>query len=181
MNCILKVKGTPGGTHGKPRHDREGPVRDFVIDNQVFYRLVYNHVRQCELCDPTEVLRAYLARRMCKKHQDMTSDGLVKLALRYERLDRGVPRELVDEFIWRGGPYAMAEQFGRLSLEDVARGARVALASKARDHDVLSWFMHATRDRPEARIMTDVAELVHSGASPDEIRQLLPIFEVQQT
>lgn len=98
MDCTITVKGNGVGRYGHPKHDRTGPIREFLVDNQIFYRVVKNHVATCDKCDPNAILEHYLARRLdpktwrTKKKPNTpvpvfpVSEGLAHLALQYDRL-----------------------------------------------------------------------------------------------
>ncbi len=103
QSCRLSVKGNGCGGHGNFVHDQEGPLERFIVDNQKVYAVVFKHLKTCKDCDPAEVLTKYLERRLSMdKFEGKTSEGLVKLALRYKKQfkDR-IPDELVQKFIMK--------------------------------------------------------------------------------
>ena len=51
MDCEITIKGNGEGRNGHPKTDRTGPVREFLVDNGVFYRAVKKHVAKCDVCD----------------------------------------------------------------------------------------------------------------------------------
>lgn len=91
LDCILQIK------------DRERPVRGFLTDLSKYYTLVFQHVKECNKCDSNEVLRRMLNRRSeLKRFSGVTSNGLVKLAVKYEGLKENPANSLlVDEFYVR--------------------------------------------------------------------------------
>lgn len=100
MDCIIEIKGESDKTKrkyrmGQPTKDKEGPVRDFLTNNQYYYRHVYNHVKGCGLCDPDEIVRRYL------DHSSfIISGGLYKLICRYYK-NMGINPGLVYEAMAR--------------------------------------------------------------------------------
>lgn len=112
MDCILTYKGDGVGNHGHPKYDRVGPVREFLVDNQLFYTFVKQHLQTCTKCDPTAILEYYLNRRFDPKfwqtkknpHRKVppfpVSESLVKLALKYYKLfPNRVKFDIVKKFL----------------------------------------------------------------------------------
>lgn len=129
--CQITVKGDGVGKYGKPKKDRTGPVSDFLVDNSVFYAAVTKHLQKCETCDLVEVLQTYLRRRIqVPKFKGQTSTSLMKRALILENLamKKGValPEGLVNAFLWRGGPYGVAEHSSRLTFRERLQAFRLA-------------------------------------------------------
>lgn len=125
MDCLISYKGhnIPGKKRadGKPLEDGTRKVSDAIVDSSFWYREVYNHTATCDKCNSEEILKAYLARRMCTKFLFQTSPLLVKLALKYEKLskDRGHPLEkgLVDEFILKSNSGIVSKYEDRIPFE----------------------------------------------------------------
>jgi hypothetical protein len=102
MDCIVTMLGDGVGRYGKPKNDRTGPVREFIVDNQYFYPRVFKHVKDCAKCDSVTILETYLNRRI-NKGEELVTGALVKLAYQYFRLHRCVPISLVRQFEIRAG------------------------------------------------------------------------------
>ena len=136
MHCVITVKGNGVGKYGHPKNDRTGPISEFLVDNQVFYRAVNKHLKDCTVCDPVEILKTYLNRRISNpKFEERVSDSLVKQAMTMERqcAKRGVACDpkLINEFIWRSGTWEMnGEPLVRLEIRDIFN----ALRSEAKKH-----------------------------------------------
>jgi hypothetical protein len=130
MDCEILVAGDGVGKYGRTKKDRRGPLKDFLVDNQVLYSAVTKHLQKCQVCSIEEVLKVYLSRRAQeKKFRGQTSTTLVKRALILERLaqkqNRPVPRGLVNEFLWRYGTLGVIEHSDRLSLREKVEAFRV--------------------------------------------------------
>src|SRR5271157_972497 len=88
---------------------RIATIRELIVDDQQLYRIVRNHVFNCNKCDPIIVLQTYLNRRKNKlKFNGFTSATLVKLMMQYNNLmikrdGKSLPENLKREFIWRSG------------------------------------------------------------------------------
>lgn len=96
MNCRIFVEGAGRKTCGKLVNDWEGPIRDAIKNVSSFYRAVFNHVKACNKCDPTEVLQAYWDLRQQRNKGEM-SGGIATLAARYLRI--GADPALVKGFM----------------------------------------------------------------------------------
>jgi len=146
FECPLVVKGDGQGGNGRFKKDQTAPVSRFMVDNTYLYTQVKQHILHCKKCDPTEALRFYLNRRLTlDKFQPqpgktwpiagMVTGSLTKLALSYERLcakTRPIPKELVDEFIWRSGdPNIICPNEHRLSIRELVASAELGLTSSA--------------------------------------------------
>jgi hypothetical protein len=123
MDCIITVKGNGVGKYGHSKNDRTGPLKDFLVDNQVLYLAVTKHLQGCSTCSIEAVLREYLRRRVeIPKFKGGMSSSLPKRALILEKLAKKkgqpVPRELVNEFLWRSGVYGVIEHYDRLSVRE---------------------------------------------------------------
>ena len=101
MNCEIFIKGTSTHDQGKLKNNWRGTVREAIKDWDVFYRAVFNHVKDCDKCDLKDVLRAYWNLRQGPKHKGQTSIGLAALAMRYKRI--GADVELVKKFVANTG------------------------------------------------------------------------------
>lgn len=134
LDCVITVPAGKSGNSGR-KSDAVGPVRELCMDSDYMYRHVRQHVANCARCDPAEALRVYLARRLSPAKLrgqqalcGMTSGGLCKLALQYERLMARTGQQetaLVNEFLWRGGLGSILENASRLSTREIFEGLRV--------------------------------------------------------
>lgn len=124
LDCILQIDGNPG-VNGYPEKDRKRPVHEFLTDLAKYYTLVYGHVKTCDKCRSNEVLRRYLNRRTeLKRFSGTTSNGLVKLALKYERMEENPANPLlVDEFYVRSANWELILQRD-LTEEQLIRAMR---------------------------------------------------------
>jgi len=180
MHCVITVKGNGVGRYGHPKTDRTGPVSEFLVDNGVFYTAVYKHVKDCPTCDPVQVLKVYLDRRTNgAKFNGVTSDGQVKLALKYERLFKKnkvqYDTELINEFLWRST--AFEEYEARIGVRGMAR-ALVNLFTRE-PHSFQPYLNHSKT------VIKTLANLVQNAgpgilsATDDDFNQLLQVAEVQ--
>lgn len=131
LTCIIMIPGDGVGRYGKPKRDRTGPVEEFVVDNGYFYPRVFAHVEKCKLCDPTEILNKYLTRRFAKEQHGVTTI-FTKLARRYYRLNRGVPKSLLREIEVRSGIVNEVDR-SDFSLLELAKAVRIQCGEN-------SWF-----------------------------------------
>ncbi len=189
FDCVITVKGNGKGENGRFKHDKTGPVSQFMVDNTYLYPVVKQHVVACPHCDPTEVLRHYLQRRLTlAKFQPkpgaplwnvagQLTGSLAKLALSYERKcakTRPVPAALVNEFIWRTASVELLTEFGpRLSVRELVNGAEMLLArsSGTRPKNVLA-----------GSKLDLVLQLLQHHAKPEteqEFEDLIAVAEVQ--
>lgn len=104
LNCAITHHSGSGGHITKTVS-----VRELIVDDQILYKIVKDHVFNCSKCDPIEVIECYLNRRKNRaKFQGFTSATLVKLVNKYNnemiKRNRGsIPKELFREFVWRSG------------------------------------------------------------------------------
>lgn len=131
LSCRLSV--APGNGRNRPKRGKEGPVRDFLVDQDSYYREVFNHVRECRAgCTPDLVLEKYLERRASvRKFKGETSSGLCDLAERYERI--GASPALVRQFFIRSADAALLGSRPDLSPKELVDGVRFIFAKWHRD------------------------------------------------
>lgn len=130
MDCVITVKGNGVGKYGHTKKDRTKPLHEFLVDNQVLYRAVTQHLKDCSVCKIGDVLAEYRRRRvMTPKFKGQSSTGLVNRAIILERLAKKkkevLPEGLVNELIWRGGPYAVLEHSSRLSVREKVQAFQI--------------------------------------------------------
>jgi hypothetical protein len=123
MNCVITVKGDGVGRYGKAKTDQTRTLKDFLVDNVVFYVAVTNHLKTCQVCSVDEVLKEYLRRRVSiAKFSGMTSKSLVTRALILETLAKKkkelLTPGLVNEMIWRGGIPCVIKYHDRLTVRE---------------------------------------------------------------
>lgn len=131
MNCVITIAGNGVGRYGRFKNDKTGPLKQFIVDNVHLYGKVFQHVKDCSICDPVQVLEAYLNRRRTDpKFKGITTDSLVKLALKYEKLFKKknvvYDVKMVNEFIWRSWQIEYIPVYApRLSLQEIVSHIRV--------------------------------------------------------
>src|SRR3990172_7678026 len=103
LDCIITYPGDNVGRHGHPKKDRTGPVREFVVNNQLFYTAVFNHIKNCGKCNPAEAVQLYFKSRFDEDGQELgTTDILCKLISRYKkRFPDKISDEVVKNFYYR--------------------------------------------------------------------------------
>jgi len=121
--CTLTIQGDGRGKYGKPKVTKIGPMRNFMTDNIVYYVEITKHLQTCDVCSIDEILKEYLRRRVeIPKFGGETSKALMERAVVLERLaiKRGqfLTPGLVNELIWRSGPFGVKEYGSRLSLRE---------------------------------------------------------------
>jgi len=97
LDCIITVKGNGIGKYGHSKKDRIGSVSEFCVDNLVLYRAVFKHLKECNKCDPNDVLKTLLLRRK----DGLVTGSLAELAVRYKRNFQSTDRLLVEEYVCR--------------------------------------------------------------------------------
>ncbi len=129
--CFITIKGNGFGGNGHPKQDTTRNVRGFLKDNDIYYKAVLTHLRGCADCDPEEALREFLKNRDGDKKGGLVSEGLLKMAMRYERTfvkERPGISDVVNEFLIRGsgsGHDTYFENCYRLGAEGILRGLRM--------------------------------------------------------
>jgi hypothetical protein len=190
MRCIITIPGDGKGRYGKPKNDRTGPVEEFVVDNGYFYPRVFAHVEKCKLCDPTEVLHKYLERRLAKEEQGVTPT-FVKLARRYYRLNRGIPKSLLREIEIRSGINNEIDR-SDFTLIELAKAVRIQCANRwfaanslsyTGDDDsgqLVAFLIPLVKDVPFKKVwaMTDNDE---SDLRESDLRKLIEVASVMAT
>jgi hypothetical protein len=96
--------------------NRTATVRELIVDDERIYKIVKNHVFNCDKCDPALVIKAYLDRRKnMLKFNGFTSATLVKLVLQYKRkFGNKISDEILREFIWRSGNSGILIKYEKL-------------------------------------------------------------------
>lgn len=143
MNCILHIEGSNQG-YGHPKTDQKKPLRDFLIDNKVYYSLVLKHLRgspkdgvpPCPHCNAEEILRHYLDRRLRDpKFKGLVSIGLMGHAEKFGKLKgRYVPEALIRQFAVRcAHPGIISRYASKMTGDELAR-AMLILRSQYEVH-----------------------------------------------
>ena len=181
MDCVITVKGDGKGKYGHPKADRTGPVSEFLVDNQVFYTAISKHLKNCDVCDPVEILKVYLDRRLKNpKFNQMVSDSLVKQALKLERLcDRrriACDPKLINEFIWRSNAWEVNGQpLVRLSIREIVSALLVeSRIHHARLHGRATVSSNSYKIRVIAGILLNKADV-----DDQTLDELIQVAEVQ--
>jgi hypothetical protein len=81
--------------------DWRGTIREAIKDWDDFYEAVFNHVKDCDKCDPNEVLQAYWELYQQPKYGGETSASFLRMAMRYKRI--GADVKLVKKFVAHAG------------------------------------------------------------------------------
>lgn len=186
FDCEMHVPGNGRGGNGRFKKDQTAPVSRFMVDNVYLYPKVKQHIVACDKCDPTEALRFYLDRRLTLDKfkpragqvwpvAGVVTGTLANLALSYERLcrdTRPIPRELVNEFVWRSTDHdIIAKHENRLSVRELVGAAELFLK------------VHSGRQSAnEATMLGKVCMLLEHHARPEtaeEMELLIAVMEVQ--
>lgn len=180
LSCILRVE--PGDGRRAPKRGKTGPVRDFLADQDFYYQVVFNHVKDCKAgCAPDLVLERHLERRRTiKKFHGETTSGLCRWAKRYEKI--GASPDLVRRFfVLSANPRLLCERTD-LSAAEVVEGVRVLYAYWVRDNrtpgNLLGWFESKIGPGPTQEVIRYAATCYDNGKPlpPDE--ELLQLAEV---
>lgn len=123
MQCVITVKGDGRGKYGHPKTDKTGPLKDFIVDNVVYYIAVTKHLSECNVCSVNDVLTEYLRRRVTiPKFEGFSSRSLVTRVFVLEKLAKrkgeALTQGLVNELIWRGGTNYVITHNARFSLRE---------------------------------------------------------------
>jgi hypothetical protein len=180
LDCLITVKGT--GTkarYGKPAKDTTKTIREFLVDNSVYYTAVLQHLRGCTKCDPMECLQIYLDRRLTPKFKNETSPGLADLAFKYDRLlkKRGlsVPREMLAEFVWRSGSSQVLLNHGGF-LKPMEKAKAIQLAIQ--NHGGPSSLSYVFSKNPDYRTIYSIVS--HTTNPPTSDQELLEMMEIAE-
>lgn len=124
MKCELFAPGSDA-RRGHPTKDQRRPLESFLVDNQVYYKLVIDHLRgskkqgtkPCDKCNPAEILQVYLDRRLNNpKFKGQTSRTLMLHAEKFRPL--GVPSSLILQFAIRSGDTSTLVKYGPEMTEE---------------------------------------------------------------
>jgi hypothetical protein len=179
MNCLITVTGNGTGRHGNPKAAKTGPLRDFLIDNNVYYRAITKHLLECSICSINDVLKEYLRRRIeIPKFHGMTSDGLGRRAVVLEHLARKknqvLDENLVDEILWRMGMSGINIHEDRMTNMEIYRAFTIDPLTPKRS-DRYQW-------KPRTLVILNIirdSDLLPSDET--ELNHLISIAEVMLT
>jgi hypothetical protein len=182
LDCEITVKGDGVGRYGNPKKDRKGPLREFLVFNQVFFKKVRDHLDTCPRCDPDEAMEVYLERlrRPPTKGSDShASATVVKFALSVEKVlskrGRALRPEIANEFWLRSrDPRSVLARKNLCSLTELAWCYRFQESTPA-GYRILQQL--CGQDRTFAAL----EGILKGGRTPpseDELRELLEIAEV---
>ncbi len=132
-DCEITVKGDGQGRHGHPKNDRTGPLRDFLVFNQVFFKAVRDHLKGCADCDPAEIMRVYLERVRSPPRKTVvsrTSATFIDHVTKLEKLlarkgSPPLPAEMVNEVWLRGGADRILARERHCSVRELALAYRM--------------------------------------------------------
>ncbi len=153
LDCTITIPA--GGSHGSPRTDRTGPLSQFITDNEVHYRAISKHLKECGTCDPREILERFLENRFVRMH-GRTSGLLVRMAVAYRKkfADR-VPEETLRTFIVRG----LGTDFGSfLRYAATAGDGWEGTLDDGIEFEVKAWRSEMKNLTPKLRKMADLLE-----------------------
>lgn len=189
MDCRILVKGNGKGGHGVPVRDREGPLKEFLVDNQVFYRAVTRHLRICDKCSAEECLRLLLDRRIAKVGGAVSSSFLRQAVILGNLKTRPASRETVNEAILRSESFLLDEFRDRFSFEQLIQGcrykkqARDALFGGRRPKIPIYFTFKSSRTDERTLFITKLMEMVQKSPSildsdNEEIVKLCAVADV---
>jgi hypothetical protein len=177
MNCIIKFQAMDG-RYGRPGKDREGPLKEFIVDNQFFYSAVFKHVLECDACSPEEVLKEYLNRRIhLSKFKGVTSTGLVKLSLKYKKKFPHIDSNLVREIIIRSADFESIQKIAfDFSSDDWYRVAYFCFRSAGEfSLDFLIGYEGAPYARTFNEALRAYDRYTHGEISVQQVKDLITI------
>jgi hypothetical protein len=158
-----------------------------MVNGNYLHIKVMQHVRRCTVCDPAAVLQYYLDRRRnIPKFFGQTSEGLVRLAEKYDRMARRrgkvLPSGLLLEFVWRSASSSSFKRYeSALSLRNVYDAVTLVIAAdEARCQNYLkktgqphpnptSW---TQREFESLSRFREVYALIKSGFNPTSNRDI---------
>ena len=175
LTCQITIKGNGVGRYGHPKTDRTGPLSEFLVDNQVFYKEICKHLRSCTSCDVIEVMNVYLQRRMDpKKSNGKVSQSLLKQSTSLEKIAQKknipIPAGLMGEFLWRRGIQGMLE--GNLTIREKYNAIKLEIATEK------NIFLPSDLSTMDKHLVQMVREGVVDNATDDEIVDLMSVAEV---
>ena len=187
MNCILKCPG--GSAMGQPSKAQSKPLREYLVDNEYYYRLVLKHLRFCKICDPAAILEVYLERRRTMpKFHGQTSLGLIKLARRYAGLYTGrklqVPPSVLaahHETLWRSGdPTMLLMHEKSFTWSEFFESAQIVYSQ----FGMTGWENWHKKELSKKSVRYGALfSLMDAGAAKtideDDFRRLVDVFEIQ--
>ena len=119
MDCLLTVKGGQSGA-GSVKHTKTAKLEYFVKDSEQYYRLVNNHLKSCDKCDPGAVATLLWERRYDKKS---VSNCHVKQQLRLEKMaaksNKSFPHDIVTRSIVGNGYFTVINYPDRVPIDEL--------------------------------------------------------------
>lgn len=179
MDCTIVIK-----KKGQLKYDWTGTIKEAIKDWDVYYRAVFNHVKDCDKCDPDDVLRAYWELRQSPKHEGRTSVGLAALAYRYRRI--GADIELVKLFIARSGDVIKYshlfedEELYKIIIEDIhVKFERAGLGNKWPILSAITDIKHYLKKKHRPFLL-GVSHVFEAGLMPPyaDVERLAVVAEV---
>lgn len=174
-----------------------GKIEDFLVHDHYLYRKVFNHVKECDHCDPNEIMQIYFDRRISNpKFKGCFSVGLVRLCDRYRKLPRwDQNNKLYEEILvrqWSIGPlFRIGQTHGQILKEASVVFSRYHLSEKLFDKEVES-IERLVGTVKEPKVSLSNLEFVRDCATvhfkigklpetPKEVRDLAIIYEVLES
>jgi hypothetical protein len=115
FNCVITVRGRDAGLtgHGVNANTKNGPIYDFIKDSVQYYDAVLNHVKECQVCDPTAILGAFTKRHILRREVGI-SKTFYHMAMRYKSRFPSLSIDLVQEIQARYEITELARSLGTL-------------------------------------------------------------------
>lgn len=173
LSCPITVVRKNG--YNKPVTHKTVPIRELIVDDEFYYKLVKNHVFECDKCDPVAILQSYLDRRRnMYKFNGFTSATLTELALQYRRkFGDKIPKELITEFIWRSGYSSTLIKYEKwLSNMDIWRAINL-LRINVKDYP-----LSGLRSNYRFRLIESLMDGKQQPKTDKEIEDLMTVVDV---
>jgi hypothetical protein len=149
-------------------------IRELIVDDERIYKIVRNHVFNCNKCDPVLVVKAYLDRRRnMHKFNGFTSATLVKLVLQYKKkFGDVISNEIVREFIWRSGHAGTLVKYEKILTNMDIWSALNLIRINMKD-----WPLMFLRDHSKFQL---IESLMEGGVlmSEQELNELVAVHEI---
>lgn len=177
MNCVITIPGNGIGGYGRYKNDKTGPVKQFLVDNVYLYGKIFQHVRDCDVCDPEDTARFYLNRRKSLKFNGIVTGSLIDLAVKYEKLakKKNLPFNptLVNEFVCCYAGSNVMPEFDRLSLREIVDHTRFLKKHNGQ------FLFELCRIHPDYGVISKILENDNnSPISEEDLKMLISVAEI---
>ena len=88
MKCLITIPGNDKG-YGHPAKNRIEPIENFLVNNNVFFTHIRQHLVKCDKCDANEFMEVYLSRYRVRRKpfiDGLTSTAFVKHVMMLDRM-----------------------------------------------------------------------------------------------